>query len=89
MASEREKKFLDKPLERVADVMAGCDPTSRNDQLAKSEFLLRQTKAQISASKATEETAIYTKKYTKYMFWSVVVLAASAVGSFVLNLINR
>ena len=81
MLTEREKKFSGKSLERVADVMANCDSTSRNDQQAKAEFLLRQTKA-------AENTAIYTKKYTKYMFWSVVLLAISAFGSFVLALIN-
>ena len=89
MTTEREKSFNGQPLERVADTMAGCQAGSHNDQVTRAEFLLRQTKAQIDAAHAAEETARYTRKYTRYMFWSVVVLAASALGTFVLEILKR
>jgi Na+-driven multidrug efflux pump len=68
--------------------MAGGESGSRNDQRAKAEFMLRQTRAQIAAAQATEETARYTREYTRYMFWSVVVLALSALGNFILEIIK-
>jgi hypothetical protein len=43
------------------------------------EFQRRQTQAQI-------EAAEYAKKSVRWMFWSVIVLAAASLGSFVLNL---
>jgi len=86
--SNRASLFEGKSLEFVADMMAGSDPGSNYGQAAKAEFMLRQTKAQISAACATEETAKATKKYTRYMFWSVVVLALSALGSLVITLVS-
>jgi hypothetical protein len=88
LATKREESFTGKPLETVADVMAGCQSGSQMDQISRAEFLLRQTKAQIDAAKATTETAHHTKRYTRYMFWSVVILALSALGTFILGLIN-
>jgi hypothetical protein len=88
MATEREKLFDNQPLERVADEMAGCEPSSRVDQWAKAEFLLRQTKAQIAAAQAAEETARYAQRYTRYMFWSVVFLALSVLGTFILEIVK-
>lgn len=74
-----------KSLEEVADFMANVTPGSPNDQIAKAEFLLLQTKFQIEASQAAKDTALYTRSYTRYMFWSVVILAVSAVGSLVVS----
>ena len=74
MESRREEMFSGKSLDKVADVMAGCDPNSAQDQMARAEFLLRQTRFQKDATEATKKTANYTKKNTKYMFLSVVVL---------------
>ena len=76
--TKRARTFQDKPLEHVADVMAGCDQNSSNNQMAKAEFYLRQTEA-------IQGTAEYTKRYTRYMFWSVVVLG---VGTFLSVLVN-
>lgn len=73
--------FAHKPLEAVANAMAGCEPGSQMDQIARAEFLFRQTDAQLGAARATEETARATSRYTRYMLWSVVVLAVSAFGT--------
>jgi hypothetical protein len=88
MATKREEMFENEPLEKIADVMAGGAPGSPNDQRTKAEFMLRQTKAQIAAAQATEQTARYTRKYSRYMFWSIVVLALSALGNFILDIIK-
>jgi hypothetical protein len=45
------------------------------------EYQYRQTKAQI-------EAAEYAKRSVRWMFWSVVVLAAASVASFALNLLT-
>lgn len=89
MQTRREKELSDKPLETVANFMAGCGPGSENDHMAQAEFLLRQTKAQIEASEATKETAFYTKRYTRYMLWSVIILAVSAFGTLILDMIKH
>jgi len=88
MASRREKIFNGKSLDSVADVMAGCEPNSANDQMARAEFLLRQAKFQEDAAEATRKTACYTKKYTKYMFLSVIVLTVSVLMNFILAILN-
>lgn len=72
----------DKSLDEVARHMAGCQPNSQNDQEARAEFLRRQTAA-------AQETARATQKYTRYMFWSVVVLAASALGTLLLQIFDK
>lgn len=84
----RKETFEGKTLEHVADVMSGSQAASDTDQMARSEFLLRQTKLQKDAAEAAKETAKYTKRYTRYMFWSVVVLALSALGSFLIALVK-
>lgn len=78
----RSRLFDGKPNEVVADVMAGCQTSSENDQMAKAEFYLRQTNAIM-------ETATHTKRYTRYMFWSVVVLALSSVAEVLISLMKR
>lgn len=80
--TRRDDKLTGKPLEYVADVMAGCEPGSMQDQMAKSEFYLRQTDAQVT-------TAESTRKYTRYMFWSVVVLTLSSLANLVISLLCR
>ena len=76
------QKHKNHTLEEVSEHMAAGETTSsRVDQAARAEFFLRQTKA-------AEETAKYTKRYTKYMFWSVVILALSALGSFLLAVLK-
>jgi hypothetical protein len=68
-------------LEYVAQMMAGCQANSANDQKAKSEFYLRQTLA-------IQETATATKKYTFYMLISVVLLLISVLGNLVFAYLN-
>jgi hypothetical protein len=81
-------RIAGKSLEEVADFMAGVGPGSPNDQVAKAEFLLRQTQSQEKASRAAQDTAEYTQRYTRYMLWSVVILAISAIGSLVVSLLT-
>ena len=76
------KKLRDLSLDEVSDYMARGQAESQVDQEGRAEFLLRQTKA-------VEETALHTKRYTKYMFWSVVVLALSALGNFLIALFGK
>ena len=68
-------------LEQVAEMMASCQPNSMNDQKAKAEFYRRQTIA-------IQETATATKKYTFYIFISVVLLLVSVIGALVFNYLN-
>ncbi|MGD0596882.1 MAG: hypothetical protein ABSA64_05090 [Sedimentisphaerales bacterium] len=68
-------------LEYVSQMMAGCQPNSMNDQKAKAEFYRRQTLA-------IQETATATKKYTFYMFISVVLLLISVIGNLIFNYLN-
>lgn len=73
--------FIDQPLAVVANSMADCEPGSQMDQIARAEFLFRQTNAQLGAARATEDTARATSRYTRYMLWSVIVLVISALGT--------
>jgi hypothetical protein len=73
--------FKNKSLDEVADMMAGCQPTSMIDQKAKAEFLRRQTHA-------IQETAKATKKYSFYMLVSVILLLVSVFGAMVFNCLN-
>jgi hypothetical protein len=68
----------DVSIEDVARRMAAGMAGSPADQAARAEFARRQTVA-------AQDTASATQKYTRYMFWSVVVLAASAFGSLLLE----
>ena len=52
--------------------------------LIEQEFMCRQTVAQQEAAQAAKETAIYTQQSARYMLVSVIVLALSSVGTFVL-----
>jgi thiaminase len=76
-------------LSQVADSMAATQPGSQNDQVAKAEFLFRQTQFVERQAKAAEETAAATKRYTRYMLWSVVILAASSVLTAVVTLVTK
>jgi anti-sigma-K factor RskA len=75
------ERLHDVSLEEVAQRMAAGQVNSQADLEARAEFLRRQTLA-------AQETADATKRYTKYMFWSVVVLAASAVATLVIEIVR-
>jgi hypothetical protein len=66
------------PLDEVAGRMIAGDPNSKAELEARAEFMRRQTVA-------AQETATATQRYTKYMLWSVVVLAASALGTLMIE----
>ena len=87
MPSPRDQ-VAGKALEEVADFMARGNAGSLSDQIAKSEFALRQTLFQEDVAKAAKETADYTQRYTRYMFWSVVILAISAFGSLCISMLT-
>jgi hypothetical protein len=77
-----------KSLEEVAGVMGEVGPNSAYDQLCRAEFLLRQTKllersalASEEAAKAAVETSKSTLRYTKYMFFSLLLMLASIIVS--------
>lgn len=80
------RQLAGKSLEEIADFAAGITTGSPNDQMAKTEFLLRQTFFQQQAAEAAIKTATETQRYTRYMFWSVVVLAVSSVLTFAVAL---
>lgn len=69
------------PLDEVARFMGDSMAGSMNDQAGQAEFLRRQTQA-------AQDTAAATQKYTRYMFWSVVVLTLSAAGTFGIELVR-
>jgi hypothetical protein len=83
----------------AAGAMGGAQAGSTYDQRAKATFARLQTLAQQQAAtaaergaaaqevaaQAAEETAEYTRRNARYMLWSVIVLAASSLGSFVLT----
>ena len=87
-ASLRQQLFDGKSLDEIADFMSQASEGSINDQAAKAEFLLRQTQLQTEVAEAAKDTAIQTQRYTLYMLWSVVILALSAVGSFVMSVLT-
>lgn len=74
--------------EDVSERMATAGTSLDTKNATKAEFLLRQTVAAKGATEAAKDTATYTKRYTKYMFWSVVILAASAFCNFIIALLQ-
>jgi hypothetical protein len=77
--------FEGQSLEYVADRTADAEPGSQVAHMGQTEFLLRQTAAQIAASTATEETAVATKKYVRLMLVSVIILALSSLASLAID----
>ena len=71
----------DKSLDELSEYMQDAMSTSEADYRGRTEFLKRQTVA-------IQETAEHTKKYTKYMFWSVVLLLLSVIGTLFFELLN-
>lgn len=92
MDSGREE-FRSMSLEDLADRKTAVGHGSQADHAVAAEFLLRQTeflerqaRAAEEATKASQQMAESTKQYTKYMFWSVFVLAASTLVSLIFQL---
>lgn len=68
------REFENKRPEEIAERMGEADQGSRVDQRAQAEFLLRQTKA-------IQDTAEYNRRYAKYMFWTLIIMAMSLLVS--------
>lgn len=89
-------KLKEMSMEDIADIMAKAAPNSSEDQLCRAEFLLRQTKlfersaeAGERAAKAAIDMAQQTERYTRYMFYSVLLLGASIFVSFILEMLKN
>jgi len=77
-----------KTLDDLAEELAKTYPTHKEYQRVMAEFYRRQTSAIQDAAAAAKDTAASTKKYTLYMFISVVVLLVSVVGTLILSYLN-
>lgn len=66
-------------LDEIADRMAGAQPGSQVDHVAKCEYLLRQTRSQL-------ETSVATRASARYILLSVLVLALASVANLVVTL---
>lgn len=87
--STRHDKLLDeKPLPEIADFLAKSAPNSPDSHVARAEFLLREAQFAERQALAAEETMRQTARYTKYMFWSVTLLAVSVISSIVFEFIR-
>jgi hypothetical protein len=75
------ERLHDLSVDDVARHMARGQANSQVDQEGRAEFARRQTLA-------AQETATATQRYTRYMFWSVVVLAASALGTLIIEVMR-
>lgn len=81
MSSAVRQSLSEKSLDDLADWMAAIGGTSdsENGRTARAEFLRRQTVLQEEATKASKDTAEYTKRTARYMLWSVIVIAVASV----------
>jgi hypothetical protein len=91
MVNLRETWGKGKSLEWLADAAANRDEDSDVGWALRSEFLYRQTEAQVRQAEAAERTAeasITSAKqmvrYTRYMFWTMVFIAVSTVATVAL-----
>jgi hypothetical protein len=76
-----------KSLDELADWMAYIG--NSNEQVAKAEFQRRQTLFAEDAAKAAKDTAQFTKASARYILWSVGVLAASSVATFLVDILKH
>lgn len=88
---EERKEILESSLFGLRDRYARYDPDSVSGRLAHAEFIYRQTlfqeratEAQEQAAEAQESAAKSSKKHSRLMTWSVVILAISALGTFLI-----
>lgn len=83
MALAQQRQALGKlSLDDLADWMAGVSMNTPNDQLARAEFLRRQTLA-------AEDTADFTRQNARYMLFSVFVLALSSIITLFLTIFHH
>jgi len=77
-----------KALGEVADWMYERYNNPAAQVAGQCEFLRRQTLAQQEAAAAAVETAEFTRRTARYMLWSVVVLALSAIAATLISLVK-
>ncbi len=77
-----------KTLDGLAGELSKTYPNHKEYQQVMAEFYRRQTLAIQDAAAAAKDTAASTKKYTLYMFISVVVLLVSVVGTLIFSYLN-
>jgi len=75
MASSRER-LEDAPLGQLADMMEAGP--NHGYHIASAELQRRLAAAQLNAANAAERTAQYTKDTARWMFWSVMAIAATS-----------
>ncbi len=73
-------------LEELETFLTGGVGGSTRATRGHAEFLRRQTQAQLDAAEAAKATAKATEQYTRYMLWSVLLLAASVVGNLIVDM---
>jgi hypothetical protein len=83
MPSRREQLLGDLSDEALADYHATVGPGSQSEQEVQAEYMLRQMQMQREVADAAIETANYTRQSARYMRWSVIVLAVSALLTLV------
>ncbi len=71
MAGPRDR-FAEMTLDELSDVLAANKPFTLNAIGANAEMQRRVMISQVEASEAAKETARYTRRTTRYIFWSVV-----------------
>lgn len=78
--------YVDVPTEALLkDRTEAGTPPARNIEF---ELGRRVARAQIEAAEATKAAAAYAKENVRWMFCSVVVLAAASVASLVVDLLK-
>ncbi len=85
MPSRREQLLGDMSAEALADYHSNVGPGSQAEQAVQAEYMLRQMQMQREVADAAIEAANYTRKSARYMLWSVIVLAMSALLTLVIS----
>jgi len=76
-------------LDELADRIAGAPAMSTFGEAARAELARRQLLLQVQATQAAKDTADYTRKSARYIFWSVVAIAVSSVATLVVNILKH
>lgn len=85
MPSRREQLLGDMSAEALADYHSHVGPGSQAEQEVQAEYMLRQMQMQREVADAAIEAANYTRQAARYMLWSVILLAVSALLTIVVS----
>jgi hypothetical protein len=69
------------PLEHLSAIVANTDPGSRASEAAKAELTRREILTAQGTAQAQIDAARYTKENARWMFWSVIVVAVTAIAN--------